>query len=67
MKKENNIEKSVEFVPDEDDKEFKRMYQAASKEKQMNMGYDIPNDADDEDIVITRLANKWLRDGKPVE
>ena len=66
-KKDNNIEKSYEFVIFEGDKKFKRMYQAASPEKRKTMGYDLPNDADAEDLEITRLANEWLRDGKPVD
>ena len=32
-KKDNNIEKAYTFIPGESDKEFKRMYQAASPEK----------------------------------
>ena len=55
------------FIPDEGDKKFKRMYQAASPEKRKTMGYDVPNDADAEDLEITRMANKWLRDGNPVD
>lgn len=66
-KEENNIEKSYEFVIYEDDKKFKRMYQAASPEKRAKMGYDFPNDADAADLEITRLKNKWLRDGQPVD
>lgn len=66
-KKDNNIEKSYTLEIYEDDKEFKRMYQAASPEKRKTMGYDLPNDADAEDMEITRLANEWLRDGKPVD
>ena len=66
-KNDNNIEKSYEFVIFEGDKKFKRMYQAASPEKRKTMGYDLPNDADAEDLEITRLANEWLRDGKPVD
>lgn len=67
MKKDSLIEKSAKFVPGEGDKEFKRMFQAASKERQEVMGFDLISDADDEEIVINRLANEWLRDGKPVE
>ena len=66
-KKDNNIEKSYKLEISEMDKEFKRMYQAASPEKRKTMGYDVPNDADAEDLEITRLANEWLRDGKPVD
>ena len=66
-KDKNNIEKSYEFVIYESDKEFKRMYQAASPEKRAKMGYDFPNDATDRDLEITRLKNKWLRDGNPVD
>ena len=65
-KKDNNIEKSYKLEISEMDKELKRMYQAASPEKRKTMGYDLPNDADAEDLEITRLANEWLRDGKPV-
>ena len=54
------------FVPGKGDKELKRMFQAAPKEKQMKMGFDIPNDADEWDMEITRQANEWLRDGQPV-
>ena len=64
---DNNIEKSYEFVIYEGDKKFKRMYQAASPEEQKKFGYDVPNDADDADLEITRLKNEWLRDGKPVD
>ncbi len=66
-KKDNNIEKSYKLEISEMDKEFKRMYQAASPEKRKTMGYDVPNDADAEDLEITRMANEWLRDGKPVD
>ena len=64
---DNNIEKSYKLEISEMDKELKRMYQAASPEKRKTMGYDVPNDADAEDLEITRLANEWLRDGKPVD
>ena len=64
---DNNIEKSYEFVIYEGDKKFKRMYQAASPEEQEKMGYDVPHHADMEDIIITEMANEWLRDGKPVD
>ena len=66
-KKDNNIEKSYKLEISEMDKEFKRMYQAASPEKRKTMGYDVPDDADAEDLEITRMANKWLRDGNPVD
>ena len=66
-KKDNNIEKSYKLEISEMDKEFKRMYQAASPEKRKTMGYDVPNDADAEDLEITRAKNEWLRDGKPVD
>ena len=66
-KKDNNIEKSYKLEISEMDKELKRMYQAASPEKRKTMGYDLPNDADAEDLEITRLANEWLRYGKPVD
>ena len=66
-KKDNNIEKSYTLEISEMDKELKRMYQAASPEKRKTMGYDLPNDADAEDMEITRLANEWLRDGNPVD
>ncbi|KAB6261094.1 hypothetical protein GA394_27235 [Bacteroides xylanisolvens] len=66
-KKDNNIEKSYKLEISEMDKKFKRMYQAASPEKRKTMGYDVPNDADAEDLEITRMANKWLRDGNPVD
>ena len=66
-KKDTNIEKSYKLEISEMDKELKRMYQAASPEKRKTMGYDLPNDADAEDLEITRLANEWLRDGKPVD
>ena len=67
MAKKDNIEKSYKLEISEMDKEFKRMYQAASPEKRKTMGYDVPNDADAEDLEITRMANKWLRDGNPVD
>lgn len=66
-KDKNNIEKSYKLEISEMDKELKRMYQAASPEKRKTMGYDLPNDADAEDLEITRMANEWLRDGKPVD
>lgn len=66
-KKDNNIEKSYTLEISEMDKELKRMYQAAPPEKRKTMGYDVPNDADAEDLEITRMANEWLRDGKPVD
>ena len=31
------------------------------------MGYDVPNDATDRDLEITRAKNEWLRDGNPVD
>ena len=43
------------------------MYQAASPEERKKFGYDVPNDADAEDLEITRAKNEWLRDGKPVD
>ena len=67
MTKKDNIEKSYKLEISEMDKELKRMYQAASPEKRKTMGYDLPNDADADDLEITRLANEWLRDGKPVD
>lgn len=66
-KKDNNIEKSYEFIITEGEKEFKRRYQAASPEERKKFGYDFPNDADAADLEITRLKNEWLRDGKPVD
>ncbi len=66
-KNDNNIEKSYELKITERDKEFKRRYQAASPEERKKFGYDVPNDADDADLEITRLKNEWLRDGKPVD
>ena len=66
-KKDNNIEKAYTFIPSESDKEFKRMYQAASPEKRKTMGFDLLNDADAEELEINRLANEWLRDGNPVD
>lgn len=66
-KKDNNIEKSYTLTIYEDDKEFKRMYQAASPEERKKFGYDVPNDATDRDLEITRAKNEWLRDGKPVD
>lgn len=66
-KEDNNIEKSYTLEISEMDKELKWMYQAASPEKRKTMGYDLPNDAGAEDLEITRLANEWLRDGKPVD
>ena len=67
MTKKDNIEKSYKLEISEMDKELKRMYQAASPEKRKTMGYDLPNDADAEDLEISRMANEWLRDGKPVD
>ena len=67
MTKKDNIEKSYKLEISEMDKELKRMYQAASPEKRKTMGYDLPNDADAEDLEITRMANEWLRDGNPVD
>ena len=67
MTKKDNIEKSYNLEISEMDKDLKRMYQAASPEKRKTMGYDLPNDADAEDLEITRMANEWLRDGKPVD
>ena len=67
MTKKDNIEKSYKLEISEMDKDLKRMYQAASPEKRKTMGYDLPNDADAEDLEITRMANEWLRDGKPVD
>ena len=66
-KKDNNIEKSYKLEISEMDKELKRMYQAASPEERKKFGYDVPNDADAEDLEITRAKNEWLRDGKPVD
>ena len=66
-KEENNIEKSYTLTIFESDKEFKRMYQAASPEERKKFGYDVPNDATDRDLEITRAKNEWLRDGQPVD
>lgn len=66
-KEDTNIEKSYTLTIYESDKKFKRMYQAASPEERKKFGYDVPNDATDRDLEITRLANEWLRDGKPVD
>ena len=66
-KDKNNIEKSYTLTIFESDKEFKRMYQAASPEKRKTMGYELPNDADADELEITRKTNEWLRDGKPVD
>lgn len=55
------------FVPHEIDKEFKRMYQSASPEKQKEMGFDFTKDADWDEIEYVRQANEWLRDGQPVD
>ena len=60
-KDKNNIEKSYKLTIYEDDKVFKRMYQAASPEERKKFGYDVPNDADAEDLEITRAKNEWLR------
>jgi predicted ABC-type ATPase len=63
------IEKSFRnFVPDESDKEFKRRFQAASPEEREGWGYDLV-DTDDphEDAMYCMQANKWLRDGQPVD
>jgi predicted ABC-type ATPase len=67
MAKKDNIEKAYTFIPGESDKEFKRMYQAASPEERKKFGFDLLNDADAEELEINRLANEWLRDGKPVD
>ena len=67
MTKKDNIEKSYKLEISEMDKELKRMYQAASPDPRKTMGYDLPNDADAADLEITRMANEWLRDGKPVD
>ncbi len=66
MTKDSNIKKSYTLEIGESDKEFKRRYQSVSPEQQKKMGYDVPHHADMEDIELTRLANEWLRDGKPV-
>lgn len=66
-KKNYDIKKSYVFTPSEFDKRFKRRCQAASPERQRNMYYDVPDEADEEDLEIARLANKWLHDGKPVD
>ena len=66
-KDKNNIEKSYTLTIFESDKEFKRMYQAASPEKRKTMGYEVPNDATAREMEITREKNEWLRDGKPVD
>lgn len=63
------IEKSVRnFVPHESDKEFKRRYQAASPEERKGWGYDLVDTDDPEgDVMYCKQANKWLRDGQPVD
>lgn len=66
MTKDSNIKKSYTLEIGESDKEFKRRYQSISPEQQKKMGCDVPHHADMEDIELTRLANEWLRDGKPV-
>ena len=67
MAKKDNIEKAYMFIPDEGDKKFKRMYQAASPEEQKTFGYDFPNDADAHDLEIVSAMEEWLRDGQPVD
>lgn len=62
----DKVEKSVKFIPNESDKQFKKLIQTKFKGRN-DVGYDLPNDADDEDLEITRQANEWLFDGKPVE
>lgn len=63
------IEKSVRnFVPHESDKEFKRRFQAASPEERKGWGYDLVDTDDPEgDVAYCTQANKWLRDGQPVD
>ena len=67
MAKKDNIEKAYTFIPGESDKEFKRMYQAASPEERKTFGYDFPNDADAHDLEIVSAMEEWLRDGQPVD
>ena len=65
---QEKIERSFgNFTPYESDKEFKRMYQSASPEKQKEMGFDFTKDADWDEIEYVRQANEWLRDGQPVD
>ncbi|WP_367617120.1 hypothetical protein [Bacteroides caecimuris] len=64
-KDKNN--KVYTFIPGESDKEFKRMYQAASPKERKKFGFDLLNEADAEELEINRLANEWLRDGKLVD
>ena len=42
-------------------------YHGVAPEERKKFGYDVPNDADDADLEITRLKNEWLRDGQPVD
>lgn len=55
-KDKNN--KVYTFIPGESDKEFKRMYQAASPKERKKFGFDLLNDADAEELEINRLANE---------
>jgi hypothetical protein len=65
-KKDNNIEKSYDFGKSEFNRKMKKIYQEREA-KGLPNSVDIPNDADAEDLEITRMANKWLRDGNPVD
>ena len=66
---QKEFEKSLRnFVPDESDKEFKRRFQAASPEERKGWGYDLVDTDDPEgDALYCKQANKWLRDGQPVD
>ena len=61
------VGRGTKFIPHESDKEFKRMYQAASPEKRKKIGFDFTVDADWDEIEYVRQANEWLRDGQPVD
>ncbi len=64
--KDDNVKKSEKVTFGETDKWFKCRFRAASKEEQERMRFDIPQEADEWDIEVTRQANEWLRDGQPV-
>ena len=61
------VGRGTKFIPHESDKEFKRMYQAASPEERKKIGFDFTVDADEDEVEYVRQANEWLRDGQPVD
>ena len=64
--KDNNIEKSYDFGKSEYNRDMKRIWQERVA-KGLPVSVDVPNDADEEDLAISKAFRDWLDDGEPVD